>query len=131
MKRFTNKDLLKAMELQVWDKVKVVRDGRTYEIVNEKNTIQLKRIGEGYLVDLSYLVDLDIEILPRDRRVGDLTCGESDCLKCPLKVLSHCDRGKNQKETLYKCLSDWNSEYLDFDQEIFDLLKTRLDKEVE
>lgn len=126
---FTSKDLMESMKLQVGDRVKVVRDDRAYEIVNEKNTIQIKRIGEGYLVDLSYLVGLDIEILPRPKRIGNLKCNELACLNCPLCWI--CFIKINEKNEMQTTLYEMLESFAVKDQEIYDLLKTRLDKEVD
>lgn len=128
--KFTSEDLMKAMGLQVGDKIKIDL-GYTFEIVQNGKIISLKRLGEDYYTDLEFLVDTEFEILPRPKRVGDLKCGEiDDCSKCPIRTLPCCNKVDCKSRTLYKLLNMWNDEYTSFDQEIYDLLKARLDKEV-
>lgn len=126
--KFTSEDLMKAMGLQVGDKVKI-ETGYIFEVVNNGG-ISLERLGEGYYTDLEFLVDTEFEILPRPKRVGDLKCSELDCLKCPLKFL--CEWGFSVEPTItllenLESIEDFEKD----DQEIYDLLKSRLDKVVE
>ena len=126
--KFTNEDLMKAMGLQVGDKIKIDL-GYTFEIVQNGKIISLERLGEGYYTDLEFLVDTDFEILPRPKRVGQLTCREiKDCRTCPLWWICFIKiQAKDEMETsLYEMLES----FVVTDQEIHDLLKARLDKEV-
>ena len=81
------------------------------------------------------LVNKDIEILPAPKRVGDLKCGEDIiiCENCPLKALAGCSWygcGMFGLLTLYEILEKVYNDWLNKDQEIYDLLKARLDKEI-
>ena len=122
--KFTSEDLMKAMGLQVGDRIKVgtgiyriiVRDGEEGIVITNENT--------GYYSGLEYLVDTEFEILPRPKRVGELKCG-NNCDSCHIRAI--CNGG--WYTTLYKILEYWK-ECDNFDQEIYDLLKARLDKEV-
>lgn len=129
--KFTSEDLIKAMGLSVGDKVKVTFKDDTieeYEIIKYDNgNIILHDDFHGYDDHIGYLLDQEIEILPRPKRVGDLKCG-TDCQKCPLRAIN-C-KGTTDK-TLFFLLSMWKNDEDFFDQEIHDLLKARLDKEVE
>ena len=59
-----------------------------------------------------------------NKKVGDLNCDEISCAKCPLRALScRFVSGKS----LYEILDLTEA---DTDQEIYDLMKNRLDKEV-
>lgn len=91
------------------------------------NTYYVKGITIQHKFKLTDLVDQDFEILPRPKRVGDLKCCEECgyCEKCP--IIAICN-GK-WETTLYQILEYWK-ESDNFDQEIYDLLKARLDKEV-
>ena len=131
--KFTSEDLMKAMGLQVGDKIKVY--DRIYEF---------KKTYNGYFFDvvdkeihkpnlrctLTELLDQEYEILPRPKRVGQLTCRENkDCRTCPLWWICFIkiDEKNEMQTSLYEMLESFAVK----DQEIYDLLKARLDKEVE
>lgn len=133
--KFTSEDLMKAMGLQVGDKIKVFKDNTdTYKAgvyqleVCVPNWYVLVHIeDEDYRFKLKWLVDLEYEILPKPKRVGELKCGGDYCNKCPLNFVCKNTKKRVVGETLYEILEYF---YID-DQEIYDLLKARLDKEVE
>lgn len=157
--KFTSEDLMKAMCLQVGDKVKVKYvDGQfnetfeTYEIKQGAGDTYMQSIDDGFIDSLAYLIDQDFEILPRPKRVGDLKCGFKkelggigSCTTCPVRIIcGHytCKDELGAGDTLYEYLETYkkkikeeydyeDEDYNDFDQEIYDLLKARLDKEVE
>lgn len=136
--KFTSEDLMKAMGLQVGDRIKVTFKDDTieeYEIIKYDNgNIILHDDFHGYDDHVGYLLDNEIEILPKPKRVGDLKCDDiphSDCTICPIKILC-LDYGDNNNQSFYEILKDYKSKAGEhFDQEIHDLLKARLDKEVE
>ena len=130
--KFTSEDLMKAMKLQVGDKVKVKYETlddqkiyETYEIKQCEDRIYLE--NDNYQECMEFLVDTDYDILPRPKRVGDLKCDAiGGCDHCPLSILAGCYA--IELDTLYsnlKQLCDMHN-----DQEIYNLLKARLDKEV-
>ena len=125
--KFTSEDLMKTMGLQVGDRVKI----KNYIYVIDKDYILIHE--EGLASQYSYtsirgLIDLDYEILPRPKRVGDLKC-DKECNNCPLRALESCNMfGRlTLYELLEKVYNDWENK----DKEIYDLLKARLDKVVE
>ena len=121
--KFTSEDLMKAMGLQVGDRIRVGND--IYTLVKEDD-IYIFEYGI-YRNNIVNLIDLDYEILPRPKRVGDLKCDEK-CNSCPIKIV--CNIGTyNDDWSLYEVLKDTQVEFCD--QEIHDLLKARLDKVVE
>lgn len=61
----------------------------------------------------------------KNKRVGDLKCTDIDCSGCPLRVIS-CVSAPNR--TLYEMLDLTEA---DTDLEIYEILKKRLDREVE
>ena len=141
--KFTSQDLIKAMGLSVGDKVKVTFKDDTieeYEIIKHDNgNVILHDDFYGYDDHIGHLLDQEIEILPRPKRVGDLKCN-NECFRnngqCPIRAIcSHCNLMRSDK-TLYEFLEfykDKKDKYaneVEFDQEIYDLLKARLDKEV-
>ena len=75
----------------------------------------------------------DFEILPKPKRVGDLKCNEfDDCSKCPLRSICSILIYDVVDITFYEILEKYiKSGKSSFDQEIYDFLKARLDKEVE
>lgn len=125
--KLTNKDLLKILSLQIGAKIKT--DIGILEI--KKSTsgiIYLEDTEDNEEYNLSELVNVEYEILPRPKHVGDLICNETDCKNCPMKCLE-CLEYIDAPETIYERLKRWYEYYKD--QEIYDLLKARLDKEVE
>ena len=132
--KFTSEDLMKAMGLSIGDRIKisVANNEFIYEIrLNAENKPYL--LNEQNLIncgDVHSLIDMDIEILPRPKRVGDILCKDCECVECHLRCLPYCNQLDNGKKTLFNTLNSWN-EYDTFDQEIHDLLKARLDKVVE
>ena len=135
--KFTSEDFMEWLGLQVGDKVKIADDiyklyltdlGNYY--LNCTKYDEVMKMYSTKDMELIDLLDKDIEILPRPKRVGDLKCNYyKDCDNCPLIIL-FCDRQTDDEDTLYDVLNRWNNEYVNFDQEIYDLLKARLDKEV-
>lgn len=128
--KFTSEDLMKAMGLSVGDRVRLNK--RIYEVEKGEDDVYFNSVDDGIKEPLYNVIILytDYEILPIPKRVGDLEC-DSDCNNCPLRILPSC-KGCGIK-TLYKILEVYKttSKYDGyFDQEIYDLLKTRLDKEV-
>ena len=142
--KFTSEDLMKAMGLQVDDEVKY--NGDIYRLMHEeKHNIYVFVLLRDKSVCFAptYLIDQDFEILPRPKRVGDLKCAVEQklCGQCPTRIICthHACKELGAGNTLYEYLETYKTnifeddedEYVyDFDQEIYDLLKARLDKEV-
>lgn len=135
--KFTSKDLMKAMGLNVGDKIKATFethsciDNRIYTEERIVNIVTDNNFGvalehDGVVVPIEKLVNKDFEILPKPKRVGDLKC-KGKCAECPLKT-TRCEYKKDGNETLYDIL-DCMFDGIE-DEEIYDLLKARLDKEV-
>ena len=139
--KFTSEDLMKAMGLQVGDRIKVKFDicSPYYQdtvdciceiIKNIKGSIMVIN-SNNQTMFIHNLVDMDYEILPRPKRVGDLKCDDfEDCINCPLRLSECCYQ---EEYTLYETLAEIKEISTNtnrFDQEIYDLLKARLDKEV-
>ena len=132
--KFTSEMLIKDMGLSIGDKIKVTFKDDTieeYEIIKYDNgNIILHDDFHGYDDHIGYLLDNEIEILPRPKRVGDILCKDCECCDCPIGFL--CDYkipkyAENKEPTLYQMFEYYNVT----DQEIHDLLKARLDKVVE
>lgn len=145
--KFTSEDLMKAMGLKVGDRVSYEIDNKIYycNIYTEKNIPKIGIEKERSSFPISCLIDLEIEILPQPKHVGDLKCatkgkgGQENCSDCPVRILcesKECmDLGIG--DTLYSYLETYQEKVFkytngksDFDQEIYDILKKRLDKEV-
>ena len=135
--KFTSEDLMKYMGLQVGDRIKVKFDVCSPYYQDTTNTIcEIVKNISGHILIINEnhqalfihnLVDIDFEILPRPKRVGELKCNDISCTQCPLKCMCMGNFGTN----LYDNLEHYKDEQEIFDQEIYDLLKTRLDKVVE
>lgn len=63
--------------------------------------------------------------LPKKKHVGDLKCEDTECKYCPLYGI-HCFP---TNDNLYNILEKWLEVYKD--KEIYNIIKARLDKEVE
>ena len=122
--KFTSEDLMKAK--------KALGEIIRYNL--EETYDNGVEIGyENPLQDECYLISKALEelerLLPRPKRVGDLKCGEygeHNCNSCPIRAI--CVSDEYNDETLYSKLE--LSHKFAQDQEIYDLLKARLDKEV-
>ena len=134
--KFTSEDLMKAMGLQVGDRVRVFDKGMiaTFEVTNDYglfrvDCVDIPNARTGY--ELHHILDLDFEILLRPKRVGDLKCGSFECKDCPVRAICNFN---NIEDNLYKELETYKEHCIEndtFDQEIYDLLKARLNKVVE
>lgn len=124
--KFTSEDLMKAMGLQVGDKIKFYNE--VFTIVEIPNNIGIENDTGLYNIDI--LLNKDFEILPRPKRVGDLICDCQSCANCPLRMIDCFDEFGNDfsNMTLYEILNFKNED--NNDQEIYNLLKARLDKVV-
>ena len=129
--KYTSEMLMKAMGLNVGDTIKL--NGKTHTFTAKKDgALICKNV-------LKQLIDQEFEVIPKPKRVGDLKCN-NECFRnngqCPIRAIcSHCNLMRSDK-TLYEFLEfykDKKDKYaneVEFDQEIYDLLKARLDKEV-
>lgn len=129
--KFSSEDLMKAMGLQVGDRIKIEKSDCIYIIDDEYKMIHENGLASNFsYMSIKGLIDLEVEILPRPKRVGDTLCKECisklGCRECPIQAIC---KGDWDNATLYKILQYWK-ESDSFDQEIYDLLKARLDKEV-
>ena len=120
MARFTRKDLANAMGLKPGDKIKL-NNGEIAKVTEDYNLDFYPLKASFYVI-----IDEDYEILPIKKQVGDLFCDEVECTKCPLRA-GYC-RGLAH-DSLYENLEQTFAEIED--KEIYNILKSRLDKEVE
>lgn len=130
----TSKEFMEWLGLSIGDRIKV--EDVVYTInnlyilesfVNATN----QPFAHYECVHISILVrdDVEYEILPRPKRVGDLKCDDYEGCDygCPLMWLCcNAQKEHNCDITLYNVLDFYEID----DQEIYDLLKTRLDKEL-
>lgn len=90
--------------------------------------------GKPYSAVLRTILTGQCEIikLPKEpKKIGNLKCGDvEDCEDCPFKVIDcgEADDLKIHTYTLFDILNNWYEKYKD--QEIYKILKARLDKEV-
>lgn len=130
---FTSKDLIKAMGLAMGDRIKVIfefTDEEIFEITESvQGTIYLQAINDFYSqAELGDLIGKKFEIISRPKKIGELMCqeyGEKKCKSCPIRAICVDDY---TDDTLYNKLK--YAHKFAQDQEIYDLLKARLDKEV-
>ena len=129
----TSEEFMEWLGLKIGDKVKFLDDIWVIKYdKNEVHEVYLHRKYGGYdqILWLTELIDRDIDILPQPKRVGDLKCEDfKDCFNCPLKAFRLADICiGTDNQTLYEKLEEFD---IRIDQEIYNLLKARLDKEVE
>lgn len=129
--KFTSEDLMKAMGLKVGDRVRCNElVGTVFEVIKMDNgSIALDGLQAEWH-SIHELIDKDIEIIPRPKRIGDLKCKDFKvCNKCPFKAFRILDACiGNEDQTLYEKLEFFD---IKFDQEIYDILEARLNKEIE
>lgn len=117
--KFTSEMLMEAMGIKIGDTIKL--NGKTHTFTIKKDgTLICKNV-------LKQLIDQDFEILPKPKRVGDLKCSQFDtCETWPLQFICNLyDSPFNDDNSLYNILTKIDV----YDQEIYNLLKARLDKE--
>lgn len=123
--KFTSEQLANAMGLKVGDRIDIKDLKDKHHICKLKADYMLCD-NNGDFVDLKYIVNHEIEILPPiKKKVGDLICKDTICRDCPLCII-HCANMTN--ESLYDNF-EYTFEDID-DKEIYDILKARLDKEI-
>lgn len=134
--KFTSEDLMKAMGLKVGDRVKVNMETNTatFEV---RDDFTLLRLDYKFITNarksysLLNLLETNYEILPQPKRVGDLKC-DGKCSCCPIRVVCNVLAHSDMDCTLYERLEKYTDVFKFYlDKEIYDLLKARLDKEVE
>ena len=131
--KFTSEDLMKAMGLQVGDRISTfTANGEPIIFKVEEISGSIFYEKEGIVYSLFNLIGREFEILPRPKRVGDLEC-IGNCKKCPIRYACNVfsknidiDFDCGYPQTRYIALDLLNIK----DQEIYDLLKKKLDKEV-
>lgn len=120
--KFTSEDLMKAK--------KALGEIIRYNL--EETYDNGVEIGyENPLQDECYLISKALDelerLLPKPKRVGELKCDDFECCDCPLQYICCLnDWGFATNNNLFNILELFNCN----DQEIYDLLKTRLDKEL-
>ena len=72
------------------------------------------------------VIDEQIEMLQPKKKIGDLICGKVICLFCPLLAIG-CERKYNK--TLYENLEE--TSVARKDEELYNILKAKLDQEIE
>lgn len=118
--KFTSEELAKILGIKIGDKIRF-SNGEVADVV------------ECYLLDFHpykqgiwMLIDEEFEILQPKKKVGEKLCREMVCDDCPLYRIS-CMYRYYMK--LYDVLDNWYEKFQD--KELYDILKARLDKEVE
>lgn len=134
--RKTHKDLLDWLGLKVGDVIRFNDSPNKWIVANEEYIALDPKVdryiyGNGAkLVDelpTESLIEMEFNILPKPERVGDLECS-GNCKNCPLMSVCSWDSDYQGKK-IYEVL-DYELTTIHDDQEIYDLLKARLDKEV-
>ena len=133
--RKTHKDLLEWLGLKVGDVIRLNNFPNKWIVANEEYiTLDSKvdRYIDGVFkrvdqLPITHLIGMEINILPKPERVGDLECS-GNCKNCPLMSVCSWDSDYQGKK-IYEVL-DYELTTIHDDQEIYNFLKARLDKEV-
>lgn len=122
--KFTRKDLIEAMGLHVGDRIKT-KNGSICEISFDGSLLINGRAYSPFS-----LIDEEFEIVPPIKNVGEQLCSKMDCDSgsCPLHSIN-CYLHSKDDPSLYDVLEAWHKKYKD--DELYKILKTRLDKEIE
>lgn len=123
--KFTSKQLTNVIGLKEEDVV--ICQDKKYIVKDNKLVCKDEQdeIGLEIILGVDYLLDKDFEIIPRKKKIGDLFCSTIECVDCPLCVINCKGFGD---DTLYEQLK---KSVAFSDSELYDILKARLDKEVE
>lgn len=117
------KDLEEALEF-------CNKNGIEFDYINENTKEHIAKYGgDTRKIFADYYIDdkaMDFVFLENKRKVGDLVCEDVGCKDCPLNIIKYCG-GLNYLR-LYEILERWYENYKD--DEIYNILKTRLDEEV-
>ena len=128
--KLTRKDVIEAMGLKIGDKI-IVKDWRKIYTINDEYCLMSNdRCTYGCTYSPNILMDAEFEIVPPTKKVGEQLCNNTDCDSdtCPLHSIN-CSLESKDNPSLYDVLEAWHKKYKD--DEIYDILKARLDKEVE
>jgi hypothetical protein len=128
--RFTSKDLMTAMGLKKGDTICITATGLLFsediicKVCSDNNSAWLET--KDSKISLDSLIGMEFDIIPDI--LGHALCMDTDCNKCPLRMLDCSDMNGDmmQDKTLYEIL-DYQNEFYP-DKEIYDLVKARLDK---
>lgn len=124
--KFTSEDLLKVMGLKIGDVIKT-SVGIIYEIVKDNNIIYLypKNNDIRVIETAKCLINLEFEILPPVKKVGDMKCKDfKTCKECPLRFIHYCYSENHRLFDTFKNLKKYD------DKEIEAIIERRLNEEV-
>ena len=133
-KTFTSQDLMKAMGLQVGDKLKFIDvsfDNHIYQLVLENNEY-LIRTDLNETLPLNKLINRGFKILPKPKKVGENICN-GNCPTCPCIFV--CNEEVNAvNKTLYEVLDEGIKTFVNLNvslkSKVYNAIKENLDKEV-
>lgn len=128
--KFTSKDLMNAMGLKKGDTIRIAATGLLFsedivcKVCSDNNAAWLET--KDSKISLDSLIGMEFEVVSDS--IGHTVCKDWHCHKCPLRMLTGCE-SVNPDMTLYQCLEYIKDDIGElFDQEIYDLIKARLDK---
>lgn len=132
--KFTSQDLIKAMGLQVGDKLKFIDvsfDNHIYQLVLENNEY-LIRTDLNETLPLNKLINRGFKILPKPKKVGENICN-GNCPTCPCIFV--CNEEVNAvNKTLYEVLDEGIKTFVNLNvslkSKVYNAIKENLDKEV-
>lgn len=131
--KFSSEDLMKAMGLSVGDRVRVNDEQLMTVVLNDCGEIKLIEDYIKIIFPIEHLLNRNVEILPRPKRVGDLKCN-GRCPICPCIYVCN-DEVNVIDKTLYEVLelgiSTFTKTPEKMNEAIHNIIKARLDKEVE
>lgn len=140
--KFTSEDFMQCLGIEVGDKVKIeslepYKDGtytkkyEVYDVVYD-DFFGFILSSKNDKFPITNIIGHNFDIIPKPKKVGELTCEECSCAYCPMKMICMNEIPLETSNTLYDVLDNLLDDSISdfFDQEIYDLLKDRLDKEV-
>lgn len=143
-KTFTSQDLMKAIGLQVGDRVKIkfeVSNIIDVTITTEERILNIvydNHLGvglehNGVIVPIERILNRGFKILPKPKRVGENICN-GNCPTCPCIFV--CNEEVNAvNKTLYEVLDEGIKTFKNLNgslqNQVYNAIKEQLDKEVE
>lgn len=128
----TSEEFMEFLGLKLGDRIKIDGDDRIWVVSTKRFMYRLECLNEEIVKPFGHLEGMNYEILHTSKRVGDLKCcNEIKCEQCPLRGVCTTMMAFPPMK-LYDILNRYGvHKNAYFDQEIYDLLKARLDMEVE
>ena len=123
--KFTNKDLLIALDLKVGDKIFI--DNVIEAVIITENSIEL--VKADVLISIKDLIGREFKKVGADKTVGNMKCSDfEECVRCPLKPLACGTTLLKSNNTLNEYLEKLKPTLDKIDNKLYPIFKEKLNK---